>query len=70
MNERERAKRMTEALAALRKRVGIHDSLATRGVRPADIPALAGHAVKDACIVTNPRYATLADVQVIYEEAI
>ena len=70
MNEHERAKRMTEALAALRNRVGIHDSLATRGVRPADIPALAGHAVKDACIVTNPRYATLADVQVIYEEAI
>jgi PAS domain-containing protein len=58
MSERERAKRITEALAALRTRVGIRDSLATRGVRSADIPELAGHAVKDACIVTNPRYAT------------
>ena len=35
-----------------------------------DIPELAGHAVKDACIVTNPRYATVADVQAIYGEAI
>jgi alcohol dehydrogenase class IV len=70
MTERERAKRITEALAALRNRIGIHDSLAARGVRSADIPELAGHAVKDACIVTNPRYATAADVQAIYGEAI
>lgn len=70
MTERERAKRITDALAALRNRIGIHDSLAARGVRPSDIPELAGHAVKDACIVTNPRYATSADVQVIYGEAI
>ena len=70
MSERERAKRITDALAALRNRIGIHDSLAARGVRSADIPELAGHAVKDACIVTNPRYATAADVQAIYGEAI
>ena len=70
MTEREQAKRITEALAALRTRIGIRDSLATRGVRSGDIPELAGHAVKDACIVTNPRYATVADVQAIYGEAI
>ena len=70
MSEREQAKRITEALAALRTRIGIRDSLAMRGVRSADIPDLAGHAVKDACIVTNPRFATVADVQAIYGEAI
>jgi len=70
MSERERAKRITEALAALRNRVGIRDSLAARGVRSSDIPELAIHAVKDACIVTNPRYATVGDVQAIYGEAI
>ncbi|MFT3848450.1 MAG: iron-containing alcohol dehydrogenase [Propionivibrio sp.] len=70
MSERERARRITEALSALRHRVGIRDSLAVRGVRSGDIPELAGHAVNDACIVTNPRYATVADVQAIYGEAI
>lgn len=70
MSERERARRITDALADMRQRVGIRDGLAARGVRSADVPALAGHAVKDACIVTNPRYATAADVQVIYGEAI
>lgn len=70
MSEREQAKRITEALAALRTRIGIRDSLASRGVRSADIPDLAGHAIEDACIVTNPRFATVADVQAIYGEAI
>ena len=70
MSEREQAKRITEALAALRTRIGIRDSLAARGVRSSDIPELAGHAVEDACIVTNPRFATVADVQAIYGEAI
>ena len=70
MSERERAKRITTELGALRQRLGIADSLAARGVRSADIPELAHHAIKDACIVTNPRHATLADVQAIYAEAI
>ena len=70
MSERERAKRITTELGALRQRLGIADSLAARGVRSADIPELAHHAIKDACIVTNPRHATLADVQTIYAEAI
>ena len=70
MSKREQAKRITEALAALRTRIGIRDSLASRGVRSADIPDLAGHAIEDACIVTNPRFATVADVQAIYGEAI
>jgi alcohol dehydrogenase class IV len=70
MTEREQARQITETLAALRTRVGIRDSLAARGVRSSDIPELAGHAVEDACIVTNPRFATVADVQAIYGEAI
>jgi alcohol dehydrogenase class IV len=70
MSERERAKRLTEELGALRQRLGIADSLAARGVRSADIPDLAQHAINDACIVTNPRHASVADVQAIYAEAI
>lgn len=70
MSERERAKRLTEALSDLRKRVGIVGGLAARGVRVADIPDLAVHAVKDACIVTNPRHVIQSDVQSIYGDAI
>jgi len=39
-------------------------------VRSADIPDLAQHAINDACLVTNPRRATVADVKAIYAEAI
>ena len=70
MTERERAKRITEALCAMRKRVGIRDSLAARGVRVADIPELAVHALDDACLVTNPRQVSSADVKTIYGEAL
>jgi alcohol dehydrogenase class IV len=70
MSERERAKRITEAIGALRNRVGIVDSLATRGVRTADIPELATHAINDACLVTNPRQVNIADIQAIYGDAL
>ena len=70
MTEGERAKRITQALTAMRLRIGVTDSLAARGVRSADIPELAVHAVHDACIVTNPRKAAIGDVEAIYGEAI
>jgi len=70
MTERERAKRIITELGALRLRLGIVDSLAARGVRAADIGELAGHAVKDACLVTNPRHANIGDIKAIYGEAL
>ena len=62
--------RVTEALANLRRRVGIVDGLAARGVRVADLPELARHAVKDACVFTNPRNVNTSDAQAIYGEAL
>ena len=62
--------RVTEALANLRRRVGIVDGLAARGVRVADLPELAAHAVKDACVFTNPRNVSRSDAQAIYGEAL
>lgn len=70
MDTRELIKRITEAIMALRLRVGVLDSLGARGVRTADIPDLAGHAVKDACLVTNPRRARIDDIKAIYSEAL
>lgn len=70
MTERERAKRIFDALRDLRIRVGVVDSLATRGVRMADVSELAVHALEDACLVTNPRRANIADIQAIYGDAL
>lgn len=66
----ERAKRIIGALEAMRVRVGVIDSLATRGVRGADLAELAAHAVDDACLVTNPRRASKSDLQAIYGDAL
>ena len=70
MAEQECSRRMVGALARLRASVGIAGGLADRGVRAADIADLAGHAVKDACIFTNPRRVNLADAQAIYGDAL
>jgi len=61
---------LTAAIAALRQRCGIADGLAARGVTRGTIEDLAPHAERDACLFTNPRRATLADLKAIYAEAL
>ena len=70
MAEQECSRRIVDALARLRANVGIGGGLADRDVRAADIAELAVHAVKDACIFTNPRRVNLADAQAIYGDAL
>lgn len=54
----------------LRWNCGVREGLGARGVSRGDIDDLAGFAVRDPCIVTNPRRASRADVRVVYEEAL
>lgn len=70
MSERELSRRITEALSSLRRRVGIADALAARGVSETDIPQLTRHAINDACLVTNPRRVVVGDLKAIYGEAL
>jgi alcohol dehydrogenase class IV len=70
MSEQEKARRVVAELAALRQRVGILDGLGQRGVRQSDISVLAAHALQDACLVTNPRRASVGDIKAIYGEAL
>lgn len=70
LNEAAGAERLASAITDLRQRIGVCGSLRERGVRSADIAELAEHAIRDACIFTNPRHATLADVKTIYDEAL
>lgn len=53
----------------LREAVGIHGSLGQKGLQRADIPELARKAMRDACMVTNPRRPTQQDIEMIYERA-
>jgi alcohol dehydrogenase len=57
-------------ISRLKRSVGIQNTLGERGTKRSDIPALAEKAMKDPCMVTNPRVPTQRDIEVIYEEAL
>ncbi len=59
-----------QRIRQLKQEVGIIGGLKERGTVSADIPALARNAMKDPCMVTNPRVADVRDIEVIYEEAL
>ena len=61
--------RLTEAIKEMRIKAGITRSLSTVGVTAEIIPTLAIKAMKDACMVTNPRRPTLSGIELIYENA-
>jgi len=60
---------LVNALRSMRTSLGVRQTLAQIGVRPQDIPALAGKAIHDPCVVTNPRTPTAQDLVNIYEQA-
>jgi alcohol dehydrogenase class IV len=69
MNTKDKKKTILSFVSDLRRSVGINRTLGEMGVKAVDIPNLAGKAVKDVCIYTNPRKASKRDIEVIYEEA-
>lgn len=58
-----------DGIARLAKAVGIPAGLEALGVKRADFPRLAEFAMQDACMLTNPRKASLAEVVGIYSDA-
>ncbi len=62
--------RLVHHLIDFKHAVGFHETLSLHGVRTGDIPFLSGHAIKDPCILTNPRQSTQRDVEVVYAEAL
>jgi alcohol dehydrogenase class IV len=59
-----------EWLAALKRRIGIPDRLAAKGVTARHLPELVDIAVKDICHQTNPKPVTAADFDRIFREAL
>jgi alcohol dehydrogenase class IV len=63
-------RRIFDFIRDFKRDVGITGTLAAHGVKAVDLPDLAANALSDACIVTNPRRPTQADIETIYAEAL
>ncbi len=70
LDRAEKKKRILQAVAELREGLGITVRLGDLGVTKADLPALAATAIRDPCLATNPRKATIHDIEQIYEQAL
>lgn len=62
--------RLVSHLIQLKQAIGFKETLGLHGVDISDIPFLSKHAMKDPCILTNPRSSTQRDVEVVYAEAL
>jgi len=61
---------LVEAIRARKRAVGIERSLREVGVEPGEVARLAENALRDACVVTNPRQPCRRDIEVVYEQAL
>lgn len=63
-------RRLMQHVISLKREVGLYQKLADQGVHLTDIPWLSENALKDPCILTNPRKSNRRDVEAVYEEAL
>jgi alcohol dehydrogenase class IV len=56
-------------IRSLKEKVGIFATLGEKGVTTSDISELTRNALKDPCMVTNPRMPNTRDIEIIYEKA-
>lgn len=63
------ARRSIDAVKRLIEDIGLAKGLSQLGLREEFIPLLSENATKDACLVTNPRMATRADIEAIFRSA-
>lgn len=65
-----RKQALLDAIDWLRRETGLVGTLGELGVTRADIPALAEKAMRDPCMITNPRRPTQKDIERLYEQAL
>ncbi len=61
--------RLIDGLVEFREKVGIRLRLRDFGLRREELPTLAQHAMKDPCLLTNPKIVTKGDISDCYEKA-
>ncbi|MFP4106237.1 MAG: alcohol dehydrogenase-like regulatory protein ErcA [Phycisphaerae bacterium] len=59
-----------QAIQSLREEVGVTGGLKSVGITEDQLPALADKAMRDACVVTNPRRVSQEDLEELYAEAL
>ncbi len=67
---REAKEDLVLALRTLRESLGVTDRLSDLGVTKKDLPDLAGKAIRDPCLATNPKKMTVEDIVQVYEKAL
>nr|WP_321513320.1 alcohol dehydrogenase-like regulatory protein ErcA [uncultured Pseudodesulfovibrio sp.] len=58
-----------EVFRNLKKDVGVSDNLCELGMSTDDLPLLAGNALADACMLTNPKHPTANEIMEILKES-
>jgi 1,3-propanediol dehydrogenase len=64
------AQKAISSVSLLIEEIGLARGLAEIGLCPEDIPLLSRNAVRDACLVTNPRSAEAADIEALFRQAL
>ncbi len=70
MSTKETKKALMEKIREIKMAAGIDRVLNELGVGRGDVPPLTDKALKDPCMVTNPRRPNKRDIEVIYEESL
>jgi alcohol dehydrogenase class IV len=70
MDDKEVKLTLIKKIRDLKVEADVNYSLRDVGVTASDIPELAGKAMNDACIITNPRRPTQNDVEEIFKNAL
>lgn len=61
---------LAKHISGFRAKLEIKNGLASKGVGVSDVPLLAAKAIKDACMLTNPRKANKDDLESVFREAL
>jgi alcohol dehydrogenase len=70
LSSEKRKQALLNAIDALLEKTGIKATISKLGVTQADIPRLSINAFNDPCSATNPRMASVQDIELIYEKAL
>lgn len=70
MDSVEKKKALLRHVRELKAAAGVSRTLEEVGVGRSDLSFLSTHALKDPCIVTNPRKVSRRDIEVVYEESL
>lgn len=67
---REKKAALLAEVRKIKQAAGVDLHLESLGVHRSDVPVLSEKALRDPCLITNPRRANRRDIEVLYEESL